>query len=110
MTGSHAASERAWPIREWRVGDPFFNIPDALSSNRSATWVVPEGFAKNGTWISEPLIPASSGSVQRLGRLHIPHSDRKPAHFPSADFANFDASDKAHRGWFGTHLVVVLVP
>lgn len=107
LTGSHAASERAWPNREWRAGGPFFNIPPELLLNPNATWEVPEGFDHNGTWLGVPPVQPAK---QRVSRLHGPHSARKAARFPSADFESFDANDRTHRGWFGTHLVVELVP
>ena len=98
LTASHPASERSWPNREWRAGDPFFNIPDSLRSDPNGTWSVPDGFARNGTWVG-PVPPKRQPLEPR----------QKSAAFPSADFTPFDVDDSSRRGWFKTRLVVELV-
>jgi len=100
LTASHPAAERSWPNREWRAGDPFFNIPESLRADINASWTVPDGFAINGTWLG-----LAAPEEQPLGSLS------RPALFPSAAFPAFDIDDsKNRRGWFGTHLIVELVP
>ena len=98
LTATHPAPERSWPNRDWRAGDPFFNIPDSLRSNPNETWSVPDGFAANGTWLG-------------LEPHDVKPSDlrRRPAAFPSAEIPPFDINDSSRRGWFGTRLVVELV-
>ena len=98
LTASHPASERSWANRDWRAGDPFFNIPDSLRSDPNETWSVPDGFMHNGTWLG--LAPQERRPLE---------SRQKRTAFPSADFPPFDIDDSSRRGWFGTHLVIELV-
>jgi hypothetical protein len=98
LTASHPASERSWPNRDWRAGDPFFNIPDSLRYDPNGTWSVPDGFVQNGTWIG--LAPQQRRPLEPRQKRYA---------FPSADFPPFDIDDSSRRGWFGTRLVIELV-
>ena len=99
LTASHPASERSWPNREWRAGNPFFNVPESFRADTNASWTVPDGFAHNGTWLGMPAHGRQPSD-----------SFGSPALFPSAVFPAFDIDDSKRRGWFGTHLIVELVP
>ena len=99
LTASHPASERSWPNRDWRAGNPFFNIPETVRADTNASWTVPDGFTPNGTWLG---LAAQDGQTL--------DSSARPAMFPSAVFPAFDIDDSNRRGWFGNHLIVELVP
>ena len=59
LTGSHAASARAWPACDWRAGQPFFNVDPALKAGTDGaaagagpSYAVPDGFDRQGHWVA----------------------------------------------------------